>query len=92
MAGGLLHSQDSIPRALGVSYMKACIVSSKSLGCWGLCHLMDDIAPAIPQKLSPEDLPKLRVPKVFRRVLLPAVWSHLALASSVHEGPGVSPA
>lgn len=69
MADGLLHSQDSIPRALGVSHLKGCIVRSKSLGYWGLRHLMDDIAPAIPAKLNPEDLPKLRVPKVFGRVL-----------------------
>lgn len=78
MGGGLLHPQDSILRALSVSYtsegwtssMKDSIMQCNLLRYRGLCHLTDA---AIPPKLTPETLPKSRVPGIFRKVPLSAV-------------------
>lgn len=105
--GGLLHPQDSILSTLGVSYtsegltssMRDSIMQCSLLRYRGLCHLT---GPVIPPKLTPETLPKSRVPEIFRKVpLSPVRWGGYERGlgrvicdwhSSMHEGPGASSA
>lgn len=75
-----MHPQDSILSTLGVSYtsegltssMRDSIMQCSLLRYRGLCHLT---GPVIPPKLTPETLPKSRVPEIFRKVpLSPVRW------------------